>query len=69
MTRTDENLTAQQVAELLGVTIKTVYTMRNRGRGPASYVRGRRLVYRRSDVDAFLVRERERTLRGETVPA
>jgi excisionase family DNA binding protein len=68
MALTYEHLTAQQVADLLGVTIKTVYTMRDRGRGPASYRRGRRLVYRRSDVDAFLVRERERTLRGETVP-
>jgi hypothetical protein len=49
----------------MGVALDTVYTMRHYGRGPASYRRGKRLVYRRSDVEAFLAREREATLRGE----
>jgi predicted DNA-binding transcriptional regulator AlpA len=65
MTAADEMLNAHQVAKLLDVAVGTVYTMRHCGRGPASYRRGKRLVYSRSDVDAFLARERETTLRGQ----
>ncbi len=65
MPQPDEILTASEVAEILGVSITTMYTMRIRGIGPASWHRGKRLAYRRSDVDAFLARERETTLRGE----
>ena len=67
MTEADEILSARQVAKLLGVALDTVYTMRHYGRGPASFHRGKRLVYSRSDVEAFLERERETTLRGQGV--
>lgn len=65
MTETGELLSARDVAELMGVDLDTVYTMRHYGRGPASYRRGKRLVFMRSDVEAFLAHEREATLRGK----
>jgi excisionase family DNA binding protein len=65
MAKTDELLNSRETAELLNVALDTVYTMRHRGIGPASYRRGKRLVFRRSDVESFLARERETTLRGE----
>ncbi len=67
MAQEDELLNAREVAELMGVAVDTVYTMRHYGRGPASYRRGKRLVFRRSDVEAFLAQERQATLRGEGV--
>lgn len=65
MAHADELLSAREVAELMNVALNTVYTMRHYGRGPASYRRGKRLVFRRTEVEAFLARERETTLRGE----
>ncbi|BCP10441.1 hypothetical protein MINTM020_25390 [Mycobacterium paraintracellulare] len=70
MAHTDELLNVAEVAGLMGVKLGTVYSMRSEGRGPISFRRGKRLVYRRSDVEAFLAREREDTMRGEgVVPA
>jgi predicted DNA-binding transcriptional regulator AlpA len=68
MPQPDEILSASEVAEILGNSVITMYTMRHRGIGPAGWRRGNRLAYRRSDVDAFLAREREATLRGEGSP-
>lgn len=65
---TDEILSSRQVAEMLGISLNTVYTMRHRGIGPAGWNRGKRLVFRRGDVESFLARERQTTLRGEGVP-
>lgn len=67
MPQNDEILSAAEVADILGVSLGTMYTMRVRGIGPAGWHRGKRLAYRRSDVEAFLTRERETTLRGEGV--
>jgi hypothetical protein len=49
----------------MGVALDTVYSMRHRGTAPTSWRRGKRLVFRRIDVEAFLARERAATLRGE----
>lgn len=67
MAQTDELLNVAEVAALMGVKLGTVYSMRSDGRGPVSFRRGKRLVYRRSDVETFLAREREETMRGEGV--
>jgi predicted DNA-binding transcriptional regulator AlpA len=64
MAQTDELISARDVADLMGVALDTVYTMRHYGRGPVSYRRGKRLVYSRREVEDFLTREREATLRG-----
>jgi excisionase family DNA binding protein len=64
MTQTDELLTVEEAAHLLGVKVTTMYMNRTRGTGPLGSRRGRRLVFRRSDLDSFLLRERLATLRG-----
>jgi hypothetical protein len=61
----DELLTVEQAAEVLGVGVQRMYNLRNLGHGPVSYRRGRRLVYPRSGLAAFLVRELQTTLKGE----
>ncbi len=67
MAQADELIGAPEVAALLGVAVGTIYTARHAGRGVVGWRRGKRLVFRRSDVDAFLTREREGSLRGEGV--
>lgn len=67
MARTDELLGTRELAQMLGVSVDTVYGMRHRGEGPPSWRRGKRVVYRRSEVEQFLARERETTLRGQLV--
>jgi plasmid stabilization system protein ParE len=66
-TQTDELITAQQYADEMGVTLRNVYQMRYLGTGPVSHIRSGRIVFRRSDIDAYLERQRVRTLRGEGV--
>ncbi|WP_099023574.1 helix-turn-helix domain-containing protein [Mycolicibacterium palauense] len=64
----DEMMNVQQVAEALGVRVETIHKMRVAGKGPLGHRRGARLVFRAADVEAFLERERGRTLRGEGLP-
>lgn len=61
---TDELLTVEEAAGVLGVGVQRMYNLRNLGEGPVSYRRGRRLVYPRSGLAAFLAREPQTTLRG-----
>jgi predicted DNA-binding transcriptional regulator AlpA len=61
---TDELLTVQEAAAVLGVGVQRMYNLRNLGHGPVSYRRGRRLVYPRSGLVAFLARELRATLKG-----
>lgn len=62
---TDELLTVEEAADVLGVSVQRMYNLRNLGHGPISYRRGRRLVYPRSALVAFLARELQGTLKGE----
>jgi predicted DNA-binding transcriptional regulator AlpA len=62
---TDELLTVEEAADVLGIGVQRMYNLRNLGQGPISYRRGRRLVYPRSAVVAFLARELQATLRGD----
>ena len=52
----DEILTVQEVAVLLKVADKTVYTMAQRGELPAFKVRGQ-WRFRRSDLDAWIAQQ------------
>jgi predicted DNA-binding transcriptional regulator AlpA len=63
----DELITAKEYADEFGVNVKHVYDQRSRGTGPLSFKRNGRIVFRRSDIDAYLERQRVRTLRGEGV--
>jgi excisionase family DNA binding protein len=65
MAQADELLTVEEAADLLGVKVRTVYEYRNRGTGPLSWRAGKRLVFPRSGVDAYLVRKREASLKGQ----
>ncbi len=55
----DEILTVQDVATLLKVADKTVYTMAQRGELPAFKVRGQ-WRFRRSDLDAWIAAQTRR---------
>lgn len=49
-----ELLTTAELAEILRAPVSTVRYWRHIGEGPASFRLGRRVVYRRVDVDAWL---------------
>jgi excisionase family DNA binding protein len=52
--RDSESLSWDELAELLQVPEKTVYSWRYRGEGPRGVIVGRHLRYRPQDVDAWL---------------
>lgn len=55
-------LTIDQVAEYIGVPVRTVYNWRNTGRsggGPPAYRIGRQLRYKQTDVDTWIETRRE----------
>lgn len=66
-TQADENLTIEEAAAYLGVSVSWLYELRRQGRGPTSWRDGHRLVYPRSELDLFCARRRQRTMRGESV--
>jgi excisionase family DNA binding protein len=59
-----EYLTTQEVAEILRTPSETVRYWRHVGKGPQSFKLGRRVLYDRRDVEAFI-----ETARREQVPA
>lgn len=61
---TEEMLTVEEAAEVLGVQVQRMYNLRTLGQGPVSYRRGRRLVYPRCGLVAYLTRELQVTLKG-----
>lgn len=50
----DELLTIDEAAERVRVPVSTLRQMRYRGTGPASAIIGRRIMYRISDLDAWV---------------
>ncbi|GAB7005786.1 hypothetical protein JCM18899A_32590 [Nocardioides sp. AN3] len=54
-----EYLTTEEVAELLRTSPETVRYWRHVRTGPASFKIGRRVLYARQDVEAFVARARE----------
>lgn len=50
----DRLLTPAEVAELLAVSVSALAQMRSAGDGPAYVLVGRRVRYRRSDLDLYL---------------
>jgi excisionase family DNA binding protein len=51
---TDRLMTMAEVSELLGIPVSTLYGWRHRGEGPAGYRIGRRVRYRRAEVEAWI---------------
>ncbi len=60
---TDQLLTATDAAHYLNVNLQTLYAWRNRGAGPPALKAGRKLRYRRRDIDARLEEGTARTTR------
>jgi excisionase family DNA binding protein len=56
---TDEILTPEQTGALLKVNERTLERWRCEGKGPAFVRLGRRVRYRRDDLEAWLVRQRQ----------
>jgi excisionase family DNA binding protein len=54
------NLTTDEVAEILRAPIETVRYWRHVGKGPRSFKVGRRVLYAREDVEAFIAEARDK---------
>jgi excisionase family DNA binding protein len=52
-------LTTAELAEYLGVPVRTIYAWRSTGEGPRRIRVGKHLRFRQSDVAAFLERQAE----------
>jgi excisionase family DNA binding protein len=65
MTDTDL-LTITEAAALLRTPVATLRWWRHQGTGPASFRIGRRVFYRRRDLEAWIAAQRERDNRGRT---
>ena len=63
--RPDELMTVAEVAAETTLATETLYTWRHLGTGPRSFKLGTRVVYRRSDVAAWLAAQEAATTRGE----
>ena len=61
----DAILTLPEVADLLKVADKTVYTMAQKGELPAFKVRGQ-WRFKRDDLDAWIERQKDAAVRGRT---
>jgi predicted site-specific integrase-resolvase len=66
MAQADELLFVEEAAEVLGIKAKTLREYRVRGTAPLSWREGKRLVFPRSGLDAYVARKREESLRGQT---
>ena len=55
----DPLLTVPELANYLGVPVATIYGWRYRGEGPPGFRVGRHLRYRRSDVEAWITKQRQ----------
>lgn len=61
---TDDLLTVDELAEELRVPAGTFRSWRAQRKGPKSFKIGRRVVYRRSEVEAWLAAQEQATARG-----
>jgi excisionase family DNA binding protein len=54
---TDVLLTTQQLADLLQISVDTLYAWRSRGEGPPAYRLGKHLRFRPAEVSSWLERQ------------
>jgi predicted DNA-binding transcriptional regulator AlpA len=59
-----ELMCARQVSELTGVPVGTLRYWRHANLGPASFTLGRRVVYRRNEVERWIAEQEAATRRG-----
>lgn len=60
MNSNDPLMTVEEVAEYTRLSPATVRWLRHARRGPVASVLGRRVLYRRSDVDAWIESQRDK---------
>jgi excisionase family DNA binding protein len=54
----DHLWSTEELAQFLGVPLKTIYAWRHRNLGPPAYRLGKHLRFRREDVEAWLQQKR-----------
>lgn len=59
-----EYLSTRQVAEMTGIPAATLRYWRHASVGPASFTLGRRVVYRRTEVERWINEQEQATRRG-----
>ncbi|MFR9773594.1 helix-turn-helix domain-containing protein [Nocardia sp. SC052] len=64
--RRDDWLTTAELAQEYKLNIGTLRYWRHIGYGPASFALGRKIFYRRTDVQAWIAEQEHRTRRGGT---
>jgi predicted DNA-binding transcriptional regulator AlpA len=64
-----EYLDTQAVAAKTGIPIGTLRFWRHSGRGPASFALGRKIVYRRAEVERWIAEQEASTIRGGATAA
>ena len=69
MDRFEPLISAQDLADYLGVPIATVYTWRHRRLGPPGFRVGKHLRYRRRDVEEWIVGRLEESQGALEIPA
>ncbi|MCF6507381.1 helix-turn-helix domain-containing protein [Blastococcus sp. MG754426] len=60
----DRLLSAQELADFLGVPLGTLYQWRTKGSGPRGMRVGKHVRYRRTDVDAWLDQQADQPRAG-----
>lgn len=61
-------LTPAQAAEVLDTPVSTLHYWRHRGTGPRSFKIGKRVMYKRADVEQWLQQQHDTTSVGDTGP-
>lgn len=64
MANPGETLTVEQAADYLGITVGWLYQLRAADAGPLSTRVGRRLQYRKRDLDRYTAHRRQVSARG-----
>lgn len=60
----DELLTTKEVSGEYKIPEATLRYWRHRGTGPGSFALGRRVIYRRSEIDRWIAEQEAATIRG-----
>jgi predicted DNA-binding transcriptional regulator AlpA len=60
----DEPLSVEDVSAMTGIAKSTLYTWRGRGYGPRSVRFGGRVIYLRSEVEAWIAKQQATTWPG-----
>ncbi|MBP2455689.1 helix-turn-helix transcriptional regulator [Mycolicibacterium lutetiense] len=64
----DEIIGTPAVSKMIGIPVGTLRYFRSTNQGPASFSLGRRVVYRRSEVERWIAEQEAATRRGGTSP-